>query len=79
MLRTYGLEQEDSTATEENKVHVWKVILDSIDSNRDGVVSAEEFEAFCAAGNTLPDFGVGLLNRLLWGGQGGKGVLIAGE
>jgi len=60
VLRTYGLEQEDSTATEEDKVHVWKVVLDSIDSNRDGVVSAEEFEEFCAAGNTLPDFGFGV-------------------
>jgi Ca2+-binding EF-hand superfamily protein len=59
VLRTYGLEQEDATVTEENKSHVWKVILDLIDSNHDGVISAEEFDAFCAAGNTLPDFGVG--------------------
>jgi hypothetical protein len=58
VLRTYGLYQPESTASEETKEHVWHVISQSMDYDKNGVITAEEFKSFSQAGNTLPDFGV---------------------
>jgi len=60
VLRFYGLSQPDTinTVSEETKSHVWRTILDSMDDDRNGEISMEEFLKFCRGGNTLPDFGV---------------------
>ncbi|PUU79456.1 hypothetical protein B9Z19DRAFT_1192625 [Tuber borchii] len=61
VLRFYGLSQPDTinTISEETKSHVWRTILDSMDEDRNGEISMEEFLKFCRGGNTLPDFGLG--------------------
>jgi hypothetical protein len=60
VLRFYGLEQPDSTASEETKQHVWETVADLINTGRpDGEITMAEFQAFIHAGNTLPDFGLG--------------------
>jgi len=58
VLRFYGLSQPDGTFSEETKSHVWRTILDSIDSDHNDEVSMGEFLSFSNSGNTLPDFGV---------------------
>lgn len=70
VLRTYGLEQEDSTASEETKQHVWKVVSELINTSRNGDITMSEFQAFIHAGNSLPDFGVSFVG--LPGGGGGN-------
>lgn len=57
VLRTYGLEQPDSTADDETKDRVWKTVSDLIGSRFDGI-TMHEFQAFVRNGNELPDFGV---------------------
>lgn len=60
VLRFYGLSQPDTinTISEDTKSHVWHTILDSMDEDRNGEISMEEFLKFCRGGNSLPDFGV---------------------
>lgn len=58
VLRTYGLEQPDSTETEETKEHVWKTVSELIGAGSKGI-TMHDFQAFVNSGNTLPDFDVG--------------------
>ncbi|KAL7272920.1 hypothetical protein RUND412_004254 [Rhizina undulata] len=59
VLRTYGLEQEDSDVSNETKDHVWRTISKQMDYNRDGEITLDEFRRFTLVGYTLPDFGLG--------------------
>ncbi|KAF2793641.1 hypothetical protein K505DRAFT_276662 [Melanomma pulvis-pyrius CBS 109.77] len=58
--RTYGLLDPSSThITDSEKQRVVASVLELFDSNRDGVVSREEFQHRHAEGVKLPDFGMG--------------------
>lgn len=57
VLRTYGLEQPDSTADDAAKDKVWKAVSDLV-GGRFGGITLAEFQAFSRGGGTLPDLGV---------------------
>ncbi|KAL0634289.1 hypothetical protein Q9L58_006827 [Maublancomyces gigas] len=58
VLRTYGLEQPDSTADDAAKEKVWKAVSDLV-GGRFGGITLAEFQAFSRSGGTLPDLGWG--------------------
>lgn len=60
MLRTYGLmDDSNKHVTSERKDQISRELLHLMDSNRDGVVSREEWTVYMREGKTLPDFGTG--------------------
>lgn len=75
VIRFYGLSQPDTinTVSEDTKSHVWRTILDSMDDDHNGEISMEEFLKFSSGGNTLPDFGVCIINSFLGRKKGVRG------
>ncbi|KAL2175325.1 putative calcium ion binding protein [Thermothelomyces heterothallicus CBS 202.75] len=61
ILRTYGLMDESNKhVTEDRKAEILGVITELLDTNRDGVVSRDEFvHVIEVEGKTLPDMGTG--------------------
>lgn len=61
ILRTYGLMDESNRdVPHERQKEIVREILDLIDTDRDGVVSRDEFVHFVdVAGKALPDMGTG--------------------
>lgn len=61
ILRTYGLmDDSNKHVTQERKDEIVRQILDLIDTNRDNLISRDEFVHFIeVAGKTLPDMGTG--------------------
>lgn len=60
MLRTYGLMDESNKRVSlVRRDEIARDLLSRLDDDGDGSVSAAEWQAFMAAGNTLPDLGTG--------------------
>lgn len=60
ILRTYGLmDVSNSHVTQPQRKEILQTLLSLLDTNRDGVVSRDEWLAFMASGQTLPDLGTG--------------------
>jgi hypothetical protein len=60
ILKTYGMEDPSARdVSEARKDALVDEIMHLMDTNANGVVEREEWDAFCAAGKTLPDFGLG--------------------
>ncbi|KAL1865171.1 hypothetical protein Daus18300_007297 [Diaporthe australafricana] len=60
ILRTYGLfDESNKHVTEDRKKEIVREVLRLADSNKDGLISKDEFEIFMIEGGTLPDFGTG--------------------
>jgi hypothetical protein len=61
MLRTYGLmDDSNKHVTQERRDEIARQLLDLLDTNRDGLVSRDEFVRFIEVEHkTLPDLGTG--------------------
>ncbi|KAH6608070.1 hypothetical protein Trco_004383 [Trichoderma cornu-damae] len=60
LLRTYGLMDESNKHVSwERRDEILRGLLGILDSNRDGVVSRDEWADFTSQGKTLPDMGTG--------------------
>ncbi|KAK5997894.1 putative calcium-binding protein [Cladobotryum mycophilum] len=58
--RTYGLMDESNKhITWERRDEIVRIVLGMIDTDRDGIVSRDEWAAFIAKGSTLPDMNTG--------------------
>lgn len=54
-----GKHEESTKIKDETKNEVITSVLGLIDTNKDGLVSLDEWKSFTDAGNELPDFGLG--------------------
>lgn len=58
--RTYGLMDESNKhVSEERRQEIVNNVLGLMDSDKDGVISRDEFTSFMNGDGTLPDFGTG--------------------
>ncbi|KAI1471034.1 uncharacterized protein F4812DRAFT_164251 [Daldinia caldariorum] len=60
ILRTYGLMDESNKAVPQSRRdEIQRELLQLLDTNRNGIVTRDEFIAFIESGKTLPDVGTG--------------------
>ncbi|KAI1777556.1 hypothetical protein F4818DRAFT_317642 [Hypoxylon cercidicola] len=60
ILRTYGLMDESNKGVPQSRRdEIERELLQLLDTNKNGLVTRDEFVAFIEGGNTLPDVGMG--------------------